>query len=153
MTQQNDQEQPRPGPQQSIFQPQRQADLELVGYLHRWCVKPRGKGENQYLHHILAPDYPVLHDHPWHFKSIILSGGYTEMTPSGPITHVAGDIYTRQATDLHYIAEVTANTWSMVFTGPTIRDWGFLHQDLWISHADFTERRVESITRNGYDEA
>jgi hypothetical protein len=137
----------------SIFEPPRLVDLELVGYLHRWCVKPRSKGENQYLHHILAPDYPVLHDHPWDFKSLILSGGYTEMTPNGPVQHSAGDVYSRRATDLHYITEVQANTWTMIFTGPTLRDWGFLHNDQWISHADFTERRVESITRNGYEDA
>ena len=133
-----------------LFAPPRAPDLELVGYLHRWCVKPRSRGENQYLHHILAADYPVLHEHPWSFKAMMLSGGYTEMTPEGPVVRQAGDVYEKQATDLHYIATVKPDTWTMVFTGPTIRDWGFLDAGQWISHSDFTERRVEAITRNNY---
>jgi hypothetical protein len=123
-----------------------------VGYLHRWCVKPRSKGANQYLHNILAPDYPVLHDHPWAFKSMILHGGYTEMTTTGLIERQAGDVYEKKANDLHYISAVLPNTWSLIFTGPTTRDWGFLSEGQWISHSDFTERRVEQITRNGYSE-
>ena len=136
----------------SVFQPSRAPDMELVGYLHRWCVTPRGRGENQYLHRILAPDYPVLHDHPWAFKSMILHGGYTEMPPAGLITRQAGDVYEKQAGDLHYIAAVLPDTWTLIFTGPTSRDWGFLSNGQWISHSTFTERRVEQITRNGYSE-
>jgi hypothetical protein len=126
--------------------------MELVGYLHRWCIKARSRGENQYLHHILAPDYPVLHDHPWAFKSMILHGGYTEKTTAGLVEHQAGDVFEKQATDLHYIAEVLPDTWTLIFTGSTTRDWGFLSNGQWISHSEFTERRVEQITRNGYSE-
>ncbi|MFT5804979.1 MAG: hypothetical protein ACI9R8_002029 [Candidatus Paceibacteria bacterium] len=133
-----------------VFQPSRAPDMELVGYLHRWCIKPRGRDENQYLHHILAPDYPVLHDHPWTFKSIILHGGYTEMTPTGLVERQAGDVYEKKADDLHYISAVLPDTWTLIFTGPTTRDWGFLSDGQWISHSDFTERRIKLITRNGY---
>lgn len=37
-----------------------------------------------YLHHLHASDDGrALHDHPWSFLTFLLSGGYTEITPSG----------------------------------------------------------------------
>ncbi|MCB1644624.1 MAG: hypothetical protein KDI36_04185 [Pseudomonadales bacterium] len=135
----------------SIFHPERLPDLELVGYLHRWCVIPRSRGKNQYLHHILSGDEPVFHDHPWDFRSLILSGGYTEMTPEGPVERNPGDVYDKTATDLHYIATVKPDTWTMIFTGPTIRDWGFQIDGQWIAHEAYENRPLTAITRNGYD--
>jgi len=81
---------------------------------------------------------------------MILHGGYTEMTPTGLVERQAGDVYEKQADDLHYISAVLPDTWTLIFTGPSIRDWGFLSDGQWISHSDFTERRIKLITRNGY---
>lgn len=33
------------------------------------------------IHHLLISDDYCLHDHPWHFYSLILKGGYYEHTP------------------------------------------------------------------------
>ena len=42
----------------------------------------KGKYEGIYLHHILRPDDDRdLHDHPWNFGALILSGGYMEEIP------------------------------------------------------------------------
>ena len=136
-----------------FFQPQRQPDMELVGYLHRWSVLPRNRKKNQYLHYILSADEPVLHDHPWDFKSVILSGGYIEHTPEGEILRTAGDVFQKRAKDLHYISHVNPDTWTMVFTGPTVRDWGFLVEGDWISHTDYQGRQLKSIFRNGYSQS
>ncbi|MGK0500823.1 MAG: hypothetical protein ACJAYG_002477 [Oceanicoccus sp.] len=133
-----------------LIKPNRLADMELVGYLHRWCIKKRSKQGNQYLHHIVSADEPILHDHPWDFRSMILSGGYTELTPAGEFVRIAGDIYDKKATDLHYISHVEPNTWTIVFTGETIRNWGFLIKDKWVDHEDFPDRPIEAIFRNGY---
>jgi len=136
----------------SLFQPDRLPDLELVGYLHRWCVVPRSRQKNQYLHKILSADDPVFHDHPWSFRSVILSGGYIEMTPQGRYQRNAGDVYDKRETDLHYIESVMPDTWSMVFTGPTVREWGFEIDGQWISHQHYSERPLQAIFRNGYEE-
>ncbi|MBV1879972.1 MAG: hypothetical protein KUG79_20190 [Pseudomonadales bacterium] len=135
-----------------VQKPQRLPDLELVGYLQRWCVTERSRRGNQYLHHIMAADEPVMHDHPWDFKSTILAGGYTEMTPAGEVIYRQGDVVEKSATDLHYIAAVLPNTWSMILTGESVRDWGFLLDDEWVSHNDYQGARMDAIFRNGYGE-
>src|SRR3546814_4215417 len=53
-------------------------------YMRRWWVIPRNRFINIYLHQVLRPDDDrALHDHPWINLSIILDGGYWEITP-GP---------------------------------------------------------------------
>jgi hypothetical protein len=34
------------------------------------------------IHHLKISDSLCLHDHPWHFYSLILKGGYWEVTPN-----------------------------------------------------------------------
>src|SRR5438309_7455387 len=51
-------------------------------YMRRWWVVPRNEGCNVYLHEILrGDDDRALHDHPWDNTSMLLDGGYTEVTP------------------------------------------------------------------------
>lgn len=53
-------------------------------YLLRWYVIPRNPLFNVYLHKFLrSDDDRALHDHPWWFVSLILKGGYTEVTENG----------------------------------------------------------------------
>lgn len=77
------------------------------------------------LHRIYRPDRQRdLHDHPWDFLSIILWGRYIETT-------VAGDRRCRwwnwkRATDRHSIKWCSRRpVWTLVFTGPRQRTWGF----------------------------
>jgi hypothetical protein len=135
-----------------LIRPNRLADMELVGYLRRWSMKKRSKLANQYLHNILSADEPILHDHPWNFRSMILTGGYIEVTPEAEFHRNAGDVYDKEATDLHYIRHVEPNTWTMIFTEKTIRNWGFMLDDKWVAHEDFPGRPLEAIFRNGYKE-
>lgn len=53
-------------------------------YLIRWWLLPRNRFPiNIYLHRMLrSDDDRALHDHPWWFLSIILSGGYIEIRPT-----------------------------------------------------------------------
>ena len=53
-------------------------------YLLRWFVVPHNKFLNVYVHKFTASDEPqVLHDHPWWFASLVLSGSYVEHTTAG----------------------------------------------------------------------
>ena len=133
------------------IKPDRLPDMELVGYLKRWCLIPRSTAGNCYLHHILAGDEPVMHDHPWDFESEILIGGYIEITAGGPVSRKAGDCFRKSATDMHYIESVLPNTWTMVTTGAKCRDWGFLREAGWVSHTTYGGRRMGVIFRNGYE--
>ncbi len=55
-------------------------------YLRRWYLIPRNPLLNVYLHQFLASDDDrALHDHPWWFFSLILKGGYTEVTEAGAV--------------------------------------------------------------------
>ena len=132
--------------------PQRLADMELVGYLERWCLQPRSSRGNHYLHHILTGDEPVMHDHPWDFESEILLGGYLEMTEVGLVQRNAGTVYCKAAADLHYIVSVLPDTWTRIRTGPKVRDWGFVHGGEWVSHIAYGGRRMQAVYRNGYAE-
>lgn len=131
----------------------REPDFELVGYLHRWYLKPRDKKGNIYLHHIIQPDVPVLHDHPWDFQSTILHGGYDEVFHNnifmhGKMYHGQGTAFVRSMTDQHYISDVQPDTWSLVLTGPVERNWGFWIDGEFIPHEDYrTHRGIEAIHR------
>lgn len=98
-------------------------------------------GSSILLHHIIrADDDGALHDHPWNFSTQILSGGYREMVPfyyahkdgqgDGPskfsrTDHAKGTVLHREAQSLHIIERVEPDTWTLVYTGPRVREWGF----------------------------
>lgn len=92
---------------------------------------------NVTLHRIKRSDFPIFHDHPWSYMTIILKGGYYEHTPifnergekfaelvkwKGP-----GSIIKRKATDYHWL-ELSNGvpTLSLFFMGRQTRKWGFL---------------------------
>jgi hypothetical protein len=80
-----------------------------------------------YLHEFLRSDGDrCLHDHPWSFVSIILSGGYWEEMPDGRHWRPVGSILLRRAKTAHRI-ELWPGTrpWSLVIVGPKVRPWGF----------------------------
>ena len=91
------------------------------------------------LHHIATADLDRhMHDHPWHFLSLVLTGGYVELRPKA-ITpcfdgdteradarhRLAGSLAFRRASDRHRIAYVRADTWTLFLTWPRIQWWGF----------------------------
>lgn len=118
-----------------------------VEYLHRYFIrKPNNKGVGRiYLHHILRSDHDrALHDHPWNFRSFILTGGYKEWADSRQIPvreiHLWTPVYGRQSTRRfnpgarikrpagwrHRLElEPGKTAWTLVFTSAKVRNWGF----------------------------
>lgn len=99
-----------------------------------------------YLHKIHQHDVdPDLHDHPWSFISIVLWGGYIEMRPDPLyITRAVSSkrgflsVGYRRAEDLHRIIELSRYpTWTLVFTGPRRRKWGFSTPTGWVNYRDY----------------
>ncbi len=100
------------------------------------------------LHHIMRPDEDRNpHDHPWHFRTIILRGWYDEVRPlvySDPWSrkaryvgllgmlfwetrHTEGHTSTRKFGEYHRISEVSeGGVWTMFITGKYRGTWGFL---------------------------
>jgi hypothetical protein len=110
-------------------------------YLRRYYVYRGKRRPHIYLHHIIRSDYDrACHDHPWGFTSLILWGGYLEhqemaCEPDGDGGYFnwttrrrPGTIIRHKATDLHRL-ELTKPAWTLVFTGPREREWGFRTTD------------------------
>lgn len=91
------------------------------------------------VHHILRSDYDrAYHDHPWNYATLVMRGGYTEITPhSGFDCHASklrfynkGCLLFREATSWHRIRVIPGlEPWTLFVTGPRKQDWGFLSAD------------------------
>jgi hypothetical protein len=112
----------------------------VVGiYVRRWYIETPWFTIR--LHHWLrSDDKRAFHDHPWSFLTIILRGSYVDVSPECREMMSAGKIAFRRSTHQHYVE--TSGCWSILFTGPKTRKWGFfpngkaekdsLWQDVWL---------------------
>jgi len=137
----------------------RPADFVIGGaerpYLFRWFVIPRNRWFNIYLHKIVrSDDDRALHDHPWLNCSIVLKGGYIEITGKKWLWRGAGSIVFRRAKALHRLAIHSAVPvcWTLFITGPRIRDWGFACPKGWVHWKDFTGGANGEIVGRGCGE-
>lgn len=127
-------------------------------YLYRWNLV-RGMRANVYFHIQVRsdPERP-LHDHPWDNQSVLLAGGYEELTDFGwtaerhrvgkPTDEVVvhnmhrkpGDVVWRKAEEAHrlILPEHVPYTISLFSTGPKVRDWGFWYPNGWKHYTDVT---------------
>jgi hypothetical protein len=100
-------------------------------YLLRWFVLPHNTFVNVYVHKFTGSDEPeALHDHPWWFASLVVSGGYVEHTAAGPRRRGRGSVAFRSAQFRHRIELPAAGgrravCRTLVLTGPKRRTWGF----------------------------
>ena len=78
----------------------------------------------------------VFHDHPWDFVTIILRGGYYELTPVDSFSldfrkrwHGAGSVLFRRAADWHRLLidpeRAGGETWTLFIMLPKKQSWGF----------------------------
>lgn len=113
----------------------------LPGYMERFWILPYGRlGVAARVHHILRSDDDcAFHDHPWPYLTIILKGGYFEVTPRFDESGLylgerrewrkPGSILFRRAKSWHRL-EVPddVDTWTLFITGPRRQSWGFMVQ-------------------------
>ncbi len=109
---------------------------DIGDYMHRWVIEtPFGALR---LHHILRSDEARgLHDHPWSFWTFLLTGGYTEVTrPAGGLERCQDcrrfSFRFVPAETAHRLI-LTRPVWTLVLTGPKVRDWGFIIDGVWTS--------------------
>ncbi len=79
---------------------------------------------------ICSDDDRAMHDHPYWFFTLVLKGGYDDVTPkkhkfAGRETLRAGSIRFRRAKHIHTVQINKSPTWTLLFTGPPLRKWGF----------------------------
>ncbi|ACK65014.1 hypothetical protein PCC8801_0937 [Rippkaea orientalis PCC 8801] len=98
---------------------------------------------NLMLHHICLSDPDDLHDHPWWYATLILKGGYWEITPEGKFWRGTGHFRIRSPESLHRIEipEGSQGSWSLFFCGTRMRNWGFIKEEKWIDHKQYLEQR------------
>lgn len=98
--------------------------LDSCPYLIRWRIEtPKGSIR---LHHWLGPDDDrAFHDHPWSFVTFVLRGGYTDKNPGGSEHLRAPAIQYRSATHQHTVYPDEGGAWTIIVTGPKVRNWGF----------------------------
>lgn len=77
-----------------------------------------------YLHIFVASDDECLHDHPWNFYSLILWGGYWEITPTGKKWYGPGRLLYRPATWKHQVV-IKKRAITLCVTTGKLRSWGF----------------------------
>lgn len=103
-----------------------------------------------YLHHFLRSDEDrCLHDHPWPFTSIILTGGYFEETPCKCgiqpdhtllLWYGLGSVLRRPAEWRHRVVlKDGVQPWTLVFVGRRRRKWGFWTKSGWIYWREFLQ--------------
>ena len=126
-------------------------------YLHRYYLFLKDRKWfpfNVTLHKIVRSDDPIMHDHPWSYLTIILSGGYWEHTPLFDINgkmltefqtwRGPGSIIKRSANEFHWLEldENVGPATTLFFMGSQQREWGFLVQakkgtNRWIKWSDY----------------
>lgn len=115
-------------------------------YMRRWWIIPRNPLFNIYLHQVRKSDEDrALHDHPWWNMSIVLDGGYVEVTPAGSHVRHVGSVVGRRAAALHRLVVPEHYTvygievWTLFITGPRIRTWGFQCPQGWVPWHKFVK--------------
>lgn len=125
--------------------------------MYRWYILPRNRFFNIYLHQFLASDADVaLHDHPWWNCTWLLYGEYYEEDWLGYIErYQEGTIKFRRAKTPHRIiipGDKGGLVWSLFFTGPVIREWGFWCPKGWVHWKKFVDERNSGKVGRGCGE-
>ena len=97
---------------------------EECPYLRRWVVNC-GLFSIRLHHWLGSDDQRHLHDHPWAFITIVLRGGYIDRDDTRKDRLLPGSIRVRSATYKHSVRVRPSGCWSLVLTGPEVREWGF----------------------------
>lgn len=129
-------------------------------YLLRWYLIPRNPWLNIYLHKFLRDDDDrALHDHPWWFISVMLRGAYREWERfQGEFIYTdrhAPSLAYRSASHAHRVVlprfpgGLPIPCWTIVVTGPKVREWGFHCPKGWVPWHQFIDHSDEGNIGKG----
>jgi cold shock CspA family protein len=94
-----------------------------------------------YLHQFIDDDEEALHDHPWTFVTLIISGGYTEELAGGASRSLRpGRVVFRNASRLHRVVvsnKYRGRVWTLVVTGRRFHKWSFVDRDTGRYHTPY----------------
>ena len=93
-------------------------------YLTRWLIDLRLFSIR--VHHFVGSDDDrALHDHSWGFVTLILKGWYDDVGEHTTERMTPGTIRYRSAYHKHTVQTGPDGCWTIIFTGPRIREFGF----------------------------
>ena len=119
----------------------RQPD-EVIGqnYMRRWHLRRKPGRHNLYLHRYDGSDDDrALHDHPWRSIGIVLWGNVGELTPKGESRLWPLVPKYRSAEYAHRLHLKSRFAYTLFFTFPKEREWGFLCPNGWVHWKKFTD--------------
>lgn len=93
-------------------------------YARRW-IFGFGLGSVRVHHFYRSDDERHFHDHPWWFVTLVLRGGYTDVSPAGEDRLRPGSVRFRPALHRHTVRADPGGVWTVVVTGRPLRVWGF----------------------------
>lgn len=121
----------------------------LPRWMTLWLLRPN-------IHCILMSDDPNdgLHDHPWPYFTLILSGGYWEHMEDGTMRWRKPGYWTfRRAKSLHRLelkklsyrmrdyTKTEQPCWTLFIMGPRLRTWQFLVNGVRYNYDEWLRRR------------
>lgn len=124
--------------------------ISRKGELHfkRWGIETPWLG--MYVHYIAKSDEDEhMHDHPWPFSSVILSGGYYEHVEGAVLEWRPFETVRRSAREPHRIElfrDKDGNqipTWSFVIVGKRLPSWGYHTEIGWIDSETYRQLKNE----------
>ncbi len=120
--------------------------LHLEGYMERFWIL-RTPWLSARLHRILRSDHDRdLHDHPWDYASVILRGGYWEVTADGKRWYGPGSVVFRRAGHLHrLVLPDGAPATTLFIHRRKRRDWGFRTATGWVDWRTYVSARGEEM--------
>lgn len=109
-------------------------------HFKRWEILKTRWG-SIWLHAIYKADIDKhLHNHPWHFISIILKGSYKEITQKGISFQRPGKINIRNGENYHKILEVESKVvYTLFFATEPKRLWGYDVDGKFLDHETYRE--------------
>lgn len=123
--------------------------LENEPYLERYYLFLKDRKRfpfNVFLHKFLKGDPDHIHDHPWPYATLILKGGYWEITPKGRFWRGPGHFRICSANSFHRIElEPSVTAWTLFMPGPQQREWGFDVDGTWMKNDDYFNYRKSNI--------
>jgi hypothetical protein len=111
----------------------------------RTAVKENADDGGIAVHEWISSDQRHLHDHPYDCVSIILRGGYWEVTAEGRIWREKGDIIFRRAEQAHRVEldPEQPKPISLFISGPQIRAFGFHTDKGWVAAKPYREQQAK----------
>ena len=140
-----------------IRRAQRTPFWHLPGYMNRWWMFGAFRDSNHQpvpkrwwqrvidcagrVHQIMRSDNDrALHDHPWSYLTVILKGGYWEITDDGRRWYGPGSVLWRPYGSRHRLElPEGCDCWSLFVTFKKRGSWGFYTRNGWVQHNDYVD--------------